>query len=57
MKSIFVSYVYEDLKYVNKIKKWERNRLLPNFTIITEEEDKRANGEKAVKAYLKPLIQ
>ncbi|PTX61649.1 TIR-like protein DUF1863 [Kordia periserrulae] len=56
MKSIFVSYVYEDIKYLNKIKRWESKGLLPGYTIVAEKEDNRTSGKKAVKEYLKPLI-
>ena len=57
MKSIFISHVYEDQEYVKKMKKWESNDLLNGYTFTFETEDKRREGENAIKEYLKKKIE
>jgi len=57
MKSIFVSYVYEDHKFLNKMRKWEERGLVEGCTFTFETEDKRQEGEKAIHNYLKEKIR
>jgi len=57
MKSIFVSYVFEDKPFLNKMKNWEEKGLMEEYTFTFEKEDKRHEGEKAIKNYLKNLIK
>lgn len=57
MKSIFVSHVHEDNQYVNKIKKWEKDELVNGYTFTFETEDKRIEGEEAIRTYLTKKIK
>lgn len=57
MKPIFISHVYEDSKYIEKMKKWSKNGLLNGYVLTFETEDKRIDGEKAIKEYLKKKIE
>lgn len=57
MKSIFVSYVFEDLKYVNRIKKWKEKGQLTGFNVIFEEKDLRIHGKEAVKKHLRQKVR
>ena len=57
MKSIFISYVYEDRKYLEKIKSWKEKGLLENCQLTFEKEDKRQEGKKEIKNYLKKKIK
>jgi hypothetical protein len=58
MYTIFISYKYEDLKYLNKIKKWEIKKRLGNqIKILFEQSDVRNKGEPAIKKYLHPMLE
>jgi predicted RNA binding protein with dsRBD fold (UPF0201 family) len=57
MKSIFVSHVYEDRDYLEKMRKWERNGLVDGCTFTFENEDKRIEGYDAIREYLKKKIE
>jgi hypothetical protein len=57
MKSIFISHVFEDNKYVENMKKWSNNGQLNDYVLTFETEDKRIDGEKAIKEYLKKKIE
>ncbi len=57
MKSIFVSHVFEDNSFLKKMKKWEQKGLLEEYIFTFETEDKRKEGEKAIKNYLKNKIK
>jgi hypothetical protein len=57
-KSVFISYVYEDKKYRDTLKKWGNKNLLgENIQITFERGDYRAKGEKAVKEEILSMIQ
>lgn len=57
MKSIFVSYKYEDLAKKNKLKRWEERGDLGEVRITGETKDVRQGGREAVEAHLKPKIE
>ncbi|HIP49137.1 MAG TPA: TIR domain-containing protein [Lutibacter sp.] len=57
MKSIFVSHVFEDNSFLKKMKKWQMNGLLGEYTFTFETEDKRNEGETAIKNHLKNKIK
>lgn len=57
MKSIFVSHVFEDSKWLKNIKKWENNLEMKGFTFTFEEQDKRIQGKKNIKNFLKQKIK
>ena len=57
MESIFISYVYEDNKWLKKMLKWEKKGLLKGYKITHETEDKRHEGKKAIKDHLKDKIK
>ncbi len=52
MKSIFVSHVYEDNNYLNKMINWQERKLLGEFRITHETEDKRHQGNEAIRKHL-----
>ena len=56
MKSIFVSRLYEDRKWSEKIKEWQKNNLLKGYAITYETKDLRHLGENEIKKYLKKMI-
>lgn len=57
MKSIFVSHVYEDNSYLNNLRNWEKKGLMNGYTFTFETEDKRHEGAKSIKNYLKNKIK
>lgn len=57
MKSIFVSHVHEDNKYLKKMKTWKTKGMLDEYTLSFETEDKRIEGTSAIKNYLKNKIK
>lgn len=57
MKSIFVSYVFEDKPWFNKMKKWEQKGLLDNHTLITETKGIRPDGKNVINKHLKTRIE
>lgn len=56
-KSIFISFVHEDIQYINNIKFWAEHQQLDDVVIITETEDKRHEGGEAIKHHIKSKIQ
>lgn len=57
-KSIFISYVYEDKDYRDKLKSWAEKKLLgENSKVTHERRDCRQQGEAAIKAELQAMIQ
>lgn len=57
MESIFVSHVFEDNSFLKKMRKWEKNNLLDDYTFTFETVDKRIEGANAIKKYLKNKIK
>jgi hypothetical protein len=56
-KSIFISYVYEDKLWRDKLKDWASKQLLgANIQISHERGDYRQKGEGAVKEEIKSMI-
>ncbi len=57
-RSLFVSYVYEDKKHYDDIKRWSDERLLGEDVVVTSETaDVRQNGNAAIEAHLKQRIK
>ncbi len=57
-KSIFLSYVYEDIQWRNKVVSWAQSGLLgPGVVTTMEQEDLRHLGEAAVERHLEPKIR
>lgn len=57
-KSVFISYVYEDKEYLQKLKEWGQKRLLGNDIVITHErKDCRSQGDTAIREEIKSMIQ
>ncbi|WP_405368779.1 TIR domain-containing protein [Nonlabens sp. Asnod2-A12] len=57
MKSIFVSHVFEDNSYLNKMLKWQEKGLMDGYLFTYENEDQRVKGEKEIKDILKNKIK
>ena len=57
MQSIFISHVFEDKKYLDKIKKWENKKELEGYKCTFETEDKRHEGKEAIRKHLKDKIR
>ena len=49
MKSVFISFVYEDKKYRDQVEKWARDGLLGEVTVTGEKADVRQNGSGAIR--------
>lgn len=57
-KSIFISYVYEDIEHRNKLKAWADKQLLgENCHVTYERKDCRQQGKVAIKQELEAMIQ
>ena len=57
-KSIFVSYVYEDKRHRDNVERWfADNTFGPERVMITESEDLRPLGERAIENHLKPKLR
>ena len=57
-KSVFISYVYEDIEHRDKLKSWAEKKLLgENIQITHERKDCRAQGDNAIKAEIESMIQ
>ena len=52
MKSIFVSHVFEDQHYLNKMKTWETKGRIEGYTFTFEVDDKRIKGREEIKNIL-----
>lgn len=57
MKSIFISHVYEDNEWLKKMIKWQEKELLKDYVFTFETEDKRNEGDRAIKNHLKDKIK
>ncbi|MCA9708744.1 MAG: TIR domain-containing protein [Myxococcales bacterium] len=57
-QSIFLSYVYEDRKHRDNIRRWAKDGLLgANVVTTTEAGDLRPQGQAAIRDHLRPLIR
>jgi hypothetical protein len=57
MKSVFVSYKYEDKKWKDDLEKFAKDgRLGENVVITGETEDVRPNGTNAIRSHINPKI-
>lgn len=58
MKSVFISYKYEDKKLKNKVEKWAKEGRFGDDVVITgETKDVRQQGKKAIKNHLSPKLR
>lgn len=57
MYQLFVSYVYEDKPWKDRIDQWARERRLGDVWVTGEKDDLRPLGEAAVAAALRPKLQ
>nr|VFK23460.1 MAG: MTH538 TIR-like domain (DUF1863) [Candidatus Kentron sp. MB]VFK27857.1 MAG: MTH538 TIR-like domain (DUF1863) [Candidatus Kentron sp. MB]VFK74443.1 MAG: MTH538 TIR-like domain (DUF1863) [Candidatus Kentron sp. MB] len=58
MRSVFISYKYEDKIWKDKVKKWGSDkRFGGNVVIIGKSEDVRQGGTNAVKGHISPKIR
>lgn len=56
--SLFVSYVYEDKRHFDAVRRWASEGLLGEKVVVTgEAADVRQDGEAAIEQHLKPRIQ
>lgn len=56
--SVFISYVYEEKPYKDKLASWiEGQRLGSNVVVTCERADVRQHGENEIRRHLQPLIQ
>lgn len=57
-QSTFISYSHSDSDWLRKIKRWERNGLLPSHIRITHERaDYRQEGRGAIRREVQSMIQ
>ncbi len=56
MRSVFISYKYEDKRDFDQLKKWETNGRLGNVRLTGETKDVRSQGEQAIQNHLNPKI-
>lgn len=57
-RSLFVSFVYEDRKYFEDVRRWAKEGLLGKDVLVTgEAADVRQGGEIEIERHLKPRIQ
>jgi hypothetical protein len=57
-KSLFISYVYEDVEHRDKLKSWADRKLFgENCHVTYERKDCRQQGELAIKRELEAMIQ
>jgi hypothetical protein len=58
MRTIFVSYKYEDAKYLNTILNWEKKGLFSDqIKFVYEKQDKRQEGKIGIEKYLSAYLQ
>nr|WP_255208251.1 TIR domain-containing protein [Myxococcus sp. AM009] len=56
--SVFISYVYEEKAYKDRVASWiEGQRLGSNVVVTSERADVRQHGEQEIRNHLRPLIQ
>lgn len=56
-KSVFVSHVFEDRSYVDKLRLWAKEGRLGNVAITGETRDVRQLGDEAIKKELNPKLK
>lgn len=56
-KKIFVSCVYEDIKFIAVLNDWIQRKLIGDVILTTETEDKRQLGLEAIKAHIRKKIE
>lgn len=57
-QSTFLSYVYEDYKHRDNVRRWATDGLLgANVVTTTEAGDQRPHGQAAIRDHLRPLIR
>lgn len=57
-KSVFISYVFEDIKHRDLLMDWSNRKLLgENIQITFERGDYRTKGEQAIKSEILSMIQ
>ena len=54
---VFVSYVFEDARYRNRVVDWAQKGLLGAIEPVFEEEDVRAQGEIGIQSHLRPIMR
>lgn len=57
MKSIFVSHVYEDGSYKDRVRQWASSGRLGNVVVTGESADVRQGGEGAIRRHLSPMLR
>ncbi len=57
MKSVFVSYVYEDASHKEDVVGWGEARRLGPVQVTSERRDVRQDGERRIKRELSPLLK
>ena len=57
MKSVFVSYVFEDKRFKDKIHDWAGDGKLGAVTVTGESKDVRQGGDSAIRNHLSPLLR
>lgn len=56
--SVFISYVYEEKPYKDRVASWIHGQRLGSDVVVTyEREDVRQHGEAEIRNHLRPLIQ
>jgi hypothetical protein len=56
--SVFISYVYEEKRYKDKVAGWiEGQRLGSDVVATSERADVRQHGDEEIRRHLRPLIQ
>lgn len=57
MKSVFVSYKYDDKKSKDRLLKWVKDKCLGDVVVTGETKDVRNDGKKAIKNHLSPKLK
>jgi hypothetical protein len=55
--SLFLSYVYEDLRWAEEITSWARSGYFGDAAVTSETRDLRQFGEREIESHLKPKIR
>lgn len=55
--SLFLSYVYEDLRWANELKTWAQHGYFGDAVVTSETRDLRQFGEREIENHLKPKIR
>lgn len=56
-KSVFVSHIYEEKPFKDKLDRWARDGRLGNATVTGETHDVRQGGQRAIKQHLSPRLK